>query len=191
MHNNDLISKEEKWKAVLSCNKNYDGLFYYGVKTTGIFCRPSCKAKAPLKKNIVFFNNIDDALKEGFRPCKLCRPDIREQSYEPNKDLMQNIMEKLNQNYAEPLNLKAVSQEFGISTSHLTRLFKEYSGVSPVQYITKLRIEKAAELLDEGKINILEAAYMSGFKSLSNFYKCFKEKYGHTPKEHRKRRGDL
>ena len=186
MQTDGSISNAEKWDAVINRNKSYDGIFYYAVKTTGIFCRPSCKARAPLKKNTLFFNNADDAIEEGFRPCKLCRPDINEDTYEPNRDLVQKIREKLNQNYNKPLDLRLVSMEFSVSVSHLTRLFKEYTGVTPKEYITQIRLNKAMLLLSESNENILEVAYAIGFKSLSSFYKCFKDNTGCTPKEYRK-----
>lgn len=186
MKNNRMILDEEKWKATIDCDKQYDGLFYYAVKTTGIVCKPSCRAKAPLRENTLFFNNISDALEEGFRPCKLCRPDIIEYNYEPNKELVESVKEKLNKNYNGNIDLKAISYEVGISTSHLTRLFKEFYGISPIRYIVKLRVAKAAELLERSDTSILEIAYATGFKSLSNFYKFFKEQTGYTPNEYRR-----
>lgn len=191
MKNNRMILDEEKWKATIDCDKQYDGLFYYAVKTTGIVCKPSCRAKAPLRENTLFFNNISDALEEGFRPCKLCRPDIIEYNYEPNKELVESVKEKLNKNYNGNIDLKAISYEVGISTSHLTRLFKEFYEISPIRYIVKLRVAKAAELLGRSDTSILEIAYATGFKSLSNFYKFFKEQTGYTPNEYRRGGGGL
>lgn len=184
---NIVISEDEKWNVVISCNKYYDGLFYYAVKTTGIFCRPSCKAKTPLKENILFFNSVDDAIKEGFRPCKLCRPDIKEYNFEPNRELIEKVKEKLIQNYNKPIKFRFISKEFGVSISHLTRLFKEYIGLTPNEYVSQIRINKAMQLLSKSNDTILEIAYDVGFKSLSNFYKCFKQNAGIAPKEYRKR----
>ncbi|WP_346891693.1 bifunctional transcriptional activator/DNA repair enzyme AdaA [Clostridium sp. UBA3887] len=184
---NIVISEDEKWNAVISCNKYYDGLFYYAVKTTGICCRPSCKAKTPLKENILFFNSVDDAIKAGFRPCKLCRPDIKEHNFEPNRELIEKVKEKLIQNYNKPINFRFISKEFGVSISHLTRLFKEYTGLTPNEYVSQIRINKAMQLLSKSNDTILEIAYDVGFKSLSNFYKCFKQHAGIAPKEYRKR----
>lgn len=191
MKNKGISSEEEKWRAVINCDKQYDGLFYYGVKTTGIFCRPSCRAKTPLRENTLFFNDAKAAENEGFRPCKLCRPDIIRQEYEPNKELIQKIQEKLKESCEESVDLRALSQEFGISISHLTRLFKAYCGIPPIQYVIKLRVDRAKKLLKQSDISILEIAYMTGFKSESNFYKSFKEQTGYTPKEYRKNNGDL
>ena len=181
------ITTAEKWNAVIDCNKQYDGLFYYAVKSTGIFCRPSCKAKTPLKKNILFFNSVDEAINAGFRPCKICRPDINEHIYEPNKTLIEKAKDMLTLNYNSEFNLKYISQEIGISESYFRRLFKQYYSLTPNEYIFKIRINRSMDLLLQTNLDILEIAYEVGFKSLSNFYKYFKEQVGYTPKEYRKR----
>lgn len=186
MKKNNEMSKEDKWNAVISCDKRYDGLFYYAVKTTGIFCRPSCKAKAPLKKNILFFNSIDAALKSGFRPCKMCRPDINETIYEPNRELIKNTKKILGHSYNKCIDFKVIAKKLGFSDSHLTRIFKQYCSMTPNEYITKIRINKSEQLLKETSMDILEIAHEVGFESLSTFYRCFKKNVGSTPKEYRK-----
>ena len=140
-----------------------------------------------ISENILFFNSVDDAIKEGFRPCKLCRPDIKEHNFEPNRELIEKIKEKLIQNYNKPIKFRFISKEFGVSISHLTRLFKEYTGLTPNEYVSQIRINKAMQLLSKSNDTILEIAYDVGFKSLSNFYKCFKQNAGIAPKEYRKR----
>ena len=179
------ISDNEKWQAVVNCDKRYDDLFYYGVKTTGIFCRPPCRAKTPARANVVFFDNVAKAIETGFRPCKKCRLD--KGVYDPDLELVEKAKDIFHVNYDKPLDLKYISKQLGVSTNHLVKLFKnQHNGLTPTQYITKLRITKAVELLGEENINILEIAYMTGFKSLSNFYKCFKKGTGHTPKKFKK-----
>ncbi|WP_281274449.1 bifunctional transcriptional activator/DNA repair enzyme AdaA [Mesobacillus subterraneus] len=182
------MTSEEKWKAVSTCNNYYDGLFYYAVITTGIFCRPSCKAKTPLKKNTIFFDNIEDALKDGFRPCKMCRPDLNETTYEPNKELIERAKEIINNSYNKPLNRKKIAQKLGVSNNHLARLFKHYYGMTISEYIIELRMEEATRLLTHTDIEITEIALKAGVKSMSNFYKSFKERTGLTPKEYRMKR---
>lgn len=183
------ISDTEKWQAVVSCDKSYDGLFFYGVKTTGIFCRPSCKAKTPARKNVLFFDNAANAIGEGFRPCKKCRPD--KVVFEPDLELVKKTKGILEANYDKSIGLIHISKQLGVSTNHLARLFKQNSGLTPTHYITKLRVNRSVELLVQEDKNILEIAYMTGFNSLSNFYKCFKEQMGQTPNEYRKSRGGL
>lgn len=181
------ISDNEKWKAVVSCDKSYDGLFFIGVKTTGIFCRPSCRAKTPARENVVFLGDAKAAIDAGFRPCKKCRPD--KTVFEPDLELVKKAKDILDSNYDSITDLAHIAIQLGVSTNHLARLFKKQLGFTPVQYITALRVGKAAELLGQADASILEIAYMTGFRSLSNFYKCFKEQTGHTPKEYRKNGG--
>lgn len=180
------ISDNEKWKAVVSCNKGYDGLFFYGVKTTGIFCRPSCKARTPYRKNVLFFDKAAKAMGEGFRPCKKCRPD--KVVFKPNLELIKKAKDIFDVNYDKSIDLSHISKQLGISLNHLGRLFKQNYGVTPIHYIIELRLNKSMELLEQEDSNILVIAYMTGFKSLSHFYKCFKEKMGQTPNEYRKKR---
>ncbi|MGI6585523.1 MAG: bifunctional transcriptional activator/DNA repair enzyme AdaA [Lutisporaceae bacterium] len=184
-----LISDNEKWQAVVNCDKGYDGLFFYGVKTTGIFCRPSCRAKTPARENVVFFDNAVNAIGEGFRPCKRCRPD--EAVFEPNLELVNKVKDIIEANFDKPIDINYISKQLGVSTNHLIRLFKQNSGHTPTHYITKLRVSKSVELLEQADKNIIEIAYMTGFNSLSNFYKHFKEQIGQAPNEYRKSRGGL
>ncbi|MHB1392860.1 MAG: bifunctional transcriptional activator/DNA repair enzyme AdaA [Clostridia bacterium] len=183
------ISEDEKWKTVVSCKKDYDGLFFYGVKTTGIFCRPSCSAKTPVRTNVVFFENGINAIDAGFRPCKKCRPD--KAVFEPDLELVKKAKDIFDANYAESIEVGHAAKQLGVSPSHLARLFKKHCGTTPAQYITGLRVGKAAELLRQTDIGILEIAYMTGFKSLSNFYKRFKEQTGYAPKEYREHGGKM
>jgi AraC family transcriptional regulator, regulatory protein of adaptative response / methylphosphotriester-DNA alkyltransferase methyltransferase len=175
------ISESEKWTAVVECDKHYDGLFYYGVKTTKIFCRPSCRSKLPLKKNVVFFVNCDDALKENFRPCKRCRPDLL--SYDPNNELIIKIKKIIEENYCNTINIETLAKDLGISRSQLSRVFKEIEQISIVDYLTKVRIDNSLELLKNGELKIIDVAYSVGFQSLSNYYRCFKKQIQLTPKE--------
>lgn len=183
------ISDNEKWQAVVNCDKSYDSLFLYGVKTTGIFCRPSCKAKTPMRENVIFFENPSYAIVSGFRPCKKCRPD--QEVFEPDIELVKKAKDVFDTNYHKSLGLTHISNQLGVSKNHLVRLFKEHYGLTPIEYITKLRVDKAVELLGQADISIIETAYLAGFKSLSNFYKCFKERIGYSPNQYRKNRDKI
>lgn len=183
------IYDDDKWKAVVACDKEYDGVFFYGVKTTGIYCRPSCGARTPARENVVFFDNWQKAVNAGFRPCKKCRPD--KEVFEPDLELIRKAMDIFLADYALAIEIGHTAKQLGVSPGHLARLFKKHCGTTPAQYIAGLRVGKAAELLRQTDIGILEIAYMTGFKSLSNFYKRFKEQTGHAPKEYRESGGKL
>ncbi len=179
---------EVKWQAIVECSREYDGFFFYGVKTTGIFCRPSCKAKTPAKANVVFFADAGSAMDAGYRPCKKCRPDKK--TYEPDIELAGKVKELLEKSYSEDTVFTKTAKQLGVSKNHLARIFKQAEGVTPSHYIRGIRIEKALELLGQEGSDIIDIASHTGFKSLSAFYKAFKERTGHTPGEYRKNGGN-
>ncbi|AKN32626.1 AraC family transcriptional regulator [Clostridium carboxidivorans P7] len=189
MNERTRISDNEKWQAVINCARNYDSLFFYGVKTTGIFCRPSCKSKTPIRGNVIFFNNAANAIASGFRPCKRCCPD--KIIFKPELEIIKKAKDIFHTTYNKQVNLQYVSRQLGVSINHLIKLFKQHTDFTPIQYISKIRVDKAKELLKQGDISILEIAYATGYKSLSNFYKCFKDQTGYTPSEYKKSRGEL
>jgi AraC family transcriptional regulator of adaptative response / methylphosphotriester-DNA alkyltransferase methyltransferase len=116
-----LLNDDLMWEAVNSCDRKYDSIFFYAVKTTKIFCRPSCKSKPPLRENTVFFSVSHMAIKEGFRPCKRCRPDLLEA---PNENLIVELAQKsIEARYASTLTLEALAKDVGMSKFHLQRLF--------------------------------------------------------------------
>lgn len=188
MKESNSISDNEKWQAVVSCNSRYDGTFFYGVKTTGIFCKPSCKSKTPVRDNVVFFDHPAEAVEGGFRACKRCCPNTV--VFEPELELVKKAKAIIDAEYSQRIDVRYISKQLGVSTNHLIRLFKRYSGFTPTQYVIKVRVGHALKLLQQEDLRILDIAYTVGFKSLSNFYKCFKEQTGHRPNEHMKKRND-
>ena len=179
-----MLTDDEKWNAVVQCDSTYVCVFWYGVKTTGIFCRPSCKSKVPLRHNVEFFNEIQHACESGLRPCKRCRPDLVE--FNPVLDVTEKVKFILDTWYDDRLQLAARLKELGISRNHLISLFRKQYQATPVEYCNKLRIEKAAQLIKESDGTILSIALLCGFGSLSTFYQFFKKHIGLTPQEYRK-----
>lgn len=178
------ITLREKWKAVIRCDKVYDGLFYYGVTTTGIFCRPSCNSKTPLKENVIFFENIESALKYGLRPCKRCRPDLIE--YNPIFNIIEKAKYIYFNNYNDSKEIEKEIAKLPISTNHLIRIFKQEVGATPKEYLSRIRIEKATELLKTTELTVINIAFMCGFHSLSAFYQCFKKEKRLSPVKYKK-----
>lgn len=176
------MTEQERWEAVKNSDSNYDGLFFYAVKTTGIFCRPSCKSKIPKKENIIFFETADQARSAGFRPCKRCRSDLLE--YDPMHEIAKELKEKLDEAVKRNKNINVT--DMGLTLRRLTDIFKQEYGITPKEYTDELRIQTIKDMLlhtDKKKIDI---AFETGFTSLTTFNRFFKKKTGITPTQYQK-----
>ena len=161
----DSIDDAEKWSAALARDASMDGIFVVGVRTTGIYCRPSCPSKHPLRENVQFFSVPDEGEKAGFRACKRCRP--REQN--SHSELITRITGFVNQNLDGKLTLESLSREAGLSRFHFQRVFKKALGVSPRQYVEAQRLERLKQSLRRGE-TVTDSIYDAGFTSTSRLY---------------------
>ena len=178
------MTEQEMWDAVEHCNADYDGLFFYGVKTTGIFCRPSCQSKTPKRDNVRFFVSAAEARAAGFRPCKRCRSDLLE--YRPMQDIAASVKQKIEQAVAAQETLADVLRTAGLTPRRLTDVFRAQYGVTPREYADSLRLDTASRLLSGTDTKIIDIAYAAGFSSLSAFNRFFKAHTGQTPSAYRK-----
>ncbi|MEN6670281.1 bifunctional transcriptional activator/DNA repair enzyme AdaA [Psychrobacter sp. B38] len=173
MENTNQFSQKTMWKAVVSCDETYDGHFFYAVKTTGIFCRPSCKSKTPKYENVSFFPNAEIAQEAGYRACKRCRPDLH-----TDKNPIDCIVEKtitfLEAHSEDELSSNEIALQIGISPFHLMRIFKKSIGYTPRGYLEKIRIENAQHLLLRTELSSIDVGFEVGFQSTSSFYSAFK-----------------
>lgn len=176
---------EIRWNAVRNNDKTADGKFYYGVKTTKIFCLPSCKSKLPKEKNVVFFDSYKQAIDMGFRPCKRCRPDLNS-TYSPNEDLINDIKTYLDNNFDSSQCLYKLNERFCVSSFHFVRIFKNKFQVTPREYVLNCRIEESKKLLVLSEVRIIDIAFKSGFSSYTSFFTNFKKRTGISPVEYRK-----
>ncbi len=180
---NPALSEEEKWQAFVRSDKAYDGRYYIAVKTTGIFCRPSCTARTPLKKNVAFYDTREEAAAAGYRPCKRCRPDLV--LYRPAEEAAELCRKLLEREYHNPAPLHEILAELSISLGHIGAIFKQQYGVAPITYRNRLRVEAAQRMLRETKRSVTEIAGECGFRSLAPFYEAFKRQTGTTPQQYR------
>ncbi len=180
-----MLTEEEKWKAALECDVSYDGRFYYGVKTTGIFCRPSCKSKSPKRENVEFFDTPEQARESGLRPCKRCRPDLLE--FHPQRENAEKIKVVYDLYYSDNDRLREELKNLGLSRNRILQLFQNQYEKTPTEYLNGLRIDNAKKLLANTPDNILQIALQSGFGSLSSFYTQFKRVTGVSPNEYREK----
>ncbi|WP_167859604.1 bifunctional transcriptional activator/DNA repair enzyme AdaA [Paenibacillus cymbidii] len=171
------------WDAVVRCDGDYDGKFYYAVRTTGICCRPSCRSRTPVRDNVCFFARLADALGEGYRPCKRCRPDLLEPP--GDRDVVRDAQAVIARRYTTGLTLDGLAREVGMSRFHLQRTYKREAGESPAASIAKLRVANAKELLRGTALSVTEIAHEVGFKSASHFSVAFGRQVGCSPVAYR------
>lgn len=160
----DTFDDDAAWCAVLARDRDADGRFVFAVRTTGIYCRPSCPARRPERHRVAFYPNGGEATVAGFRPCRRCHPD----QAAPDQQAVQRAIGILSG--AEcPVPLAVLAAQVGYSPSHLQRLFTRAVGLSPAAYFRALRRERAAEALDAGT-PVAEAIYAAGYGAPSRFY---------------------
>lgn len=184
----DKMTCDERWKAITENDRRYDGIFFYAVKSTGIYCRPSCKSKQPRRENVCFFDTAEEAEAEHYRPCKRCQSDRLHDN--PEKEIAEKIKRLLEQSFYEKGVLDVASHNLGITRHRMIERFKEEYGVTPVQYANELRLNETKRLLSETKNSVVDVAYAVGFNSLSAFYRFFKISAGKTPCAYRKEQKD-
>jgi AraC family transcriptional regulator, regulatory protein of adaptative response / methylated-DNA-[protein]-cysteine methyltransferase len=156
------------WQAVLDRDKRYDGQFVFAVRTTGVYCRPSCPARRPRRENVRFFDQPAQAEATGYRPCQRCHP-AQAAPPEPNLELVQAICRVLDEQADRPPTLADLGRLFALSPFHLQRTFKRIVGVTPKQYAAAQRAERLKRHLKE-KTTVTEALYEAGYSSSSHAY---------------------
>ena len=178
------LSQQQCWEAIVRRDPAFDGRFWYGVRTTGIYCRPSCASRQPKRENVEFFALPDAARQMGFRPCRRCHPDeaeIRNQQAE----LVQRICRLLDANLAENPDLGFLSHQVHMSESHLQRVFKKLLGISPRQYVEARRSEQFKAGVKRGS-SVTDAMYEAGYGSSSRLYEKAAGQIGMTPATYRR-----
>jgi AraC family transcriptional regulator of adaptative response/methylated-DNA-[protein]-cysteine methyltransferase len=168
----------------------YDGLFFTAVKTTKIYCRPVCPVKQPLSKNVVYYPSAPAAERAGYRPCLRCRPETAPfcPAWKGTKSTVERALKLIAAGELDNGTVEDLALKLGVGARHLSRLFAQHIGASPIQSAKTFRIQKAKKLLDDTNIPIAEVAMLSGFKSLRRFNVTFKELYGRPPSLIRKNR---
>jgi len=172
----NLPDLETMYDAFERKDSNFEGIFFIAVKTTGIFCRPTCPARKPKRENIEFYSSTRDALLNGYRPCKKCHP-LEVKGEFPN--WLKSLMKEIDKN----LEYKWKDQDLrdrGIEPNRVRRWFKQNHGMTFQAYLRTLRISQAFGRIKHGE-KVIEAAFSSGYESLSGFTDSFKKKTGFSP----------
>ncbi len=176
------METEVFWRAVQARDARFDGAFVFGVKTTGIFCRPSCTAKPAKRENVQFFDGIERAEFSGFRACLRCKPKQVER-VDPQIELVMHSLDIISDD--TEISLNELSRQLGLSPSHFQRTFKQIVGVSPKKYAEVKRVERFKDELRGGS-DVVTAMYEAGYGSSSRLYEKAAENLGMTPAVYKK-----
>ncbi len=170
--------EERWWDAVRRRDPSYDGAFFVAVKTTGVYCRPSCASRPARRENVSFYPSAEAAERAGFRACKRCRPD-RLSAPDPQLEAVKRACEKIAAAEEAP-SLADLAASAGLSPFHFHRIFKKVAGVTPKAFAAQMRARRAAEGLARAA-TVTEAIYDAGFNSSSRFYETAASRLGMTP----------
>jgi AraC family transcriptional regulator, regulatory protein of adaptative response / methylated-DNA-[protein]-cysteine methyltransferase len=173
-----MLDFEQCWAALERRDPGGAAGFFYGVRTTGVYCRPGCTSRLPLRKNTLFFETTDAAEAAGLRPCKRCRPTDGSPA-ERHLGAIERACALLKNSETMP-RLADLASAAGISRYHFHRVFKQITGATPRDYARTHRLARLADRLDAGE-PVTEAIYASGFGSSSRVYEAAPEALGMTP----------
>ena len=182
------LSRDEMWTAFARADRRYDGRFVAGVRTTGIFCRPSCTCRKPRPERVIFFRTPRLASGAGFRPCKRCRPELAGGVAEAERRMAERALAILRARHAERITLAEVARAVAVSPSHFARRFRAALGVPPMRALADIRAAHAEALLAANGRSILEIAHACGFGGPAALVRAFRRRLGETPAAWRARR---
>lgn len=170
-------------RARLARNPAFDGLFYTGVRTTKIYCRPVCPVRPAKSANVSFYPTAASAERAGFRPCLRCRPETAPGSpaWQGTATTVSRALRIIDGGFLDSNRVVDLAERLGIGARHLSRLFAKYVGASPTQVAATARVQRAKRLIDAGDMPITDIAFAAGFNSIRRFNDAFKALYGRTP----------
>lgn len=181
------LDQDQCYRALCAKDSRFDGTFFVGVATTGIYCRPVCRVKTPRLSSCTFYPNASAAEAAGFRPCLRCRPELA--PYALQQNLAYAIWQRIN---AGALNhdgsMQQLALQVGLSPRQLQRLMQSHFGVTPIELAQTARLLFAKKLLQETQLAMAELAYAAGFSSLRRFNALFLSQYGMAPSAIRRAR---
>lgn len=179
----DLPHADGCYRAVVGKDRRFDGVFYTGVRTTGIYCRPSCPAVTPRRKNVEFFPTAAAAQVAGFRACRRCRPDLTPGSphWDVKADVSGRAMRMIADGIVEREGVSGLAARTGYSTRQLNRLLAQHLGAGPLSLARAQRAHTARILLETTQMAVTDVAFAAGFSSVRQFNATMQEIYAATP----------
>lgn len=178
------------WQALQSRDSRFDGVFFVGVSTTGIYCRTVCTAKSPRRDRCSFYGSAAAAERAGYRPCLRCRPELApgHARIDSVSRLAAAAATRIEEGALTEKSVQELAAEMGITDRHLRRVVESELGVSPIELAQTQRLLLAKRLLTDTRLPITEVAFASGFSSLRRFNALFRQRYRLNPRDLRKRK---
>ncbi len=176
------------YRALVARDARFDGVFFVGVRTTGIYCRPVCRARTPRAERCVFFAHVEEAERDGFRACFRCRPE-RAPGSGSDSYVSRTVGAAVARIEAGALNdgdTESLARELGVTSRHLRRCTHAELGVSPLDLAITRKLALARELLHGSSLSVTDVAFASGFRSVRRFNDAFRTRHGRSPRELRK-----
>ena len=176
-------------RARLARDPAYDGLFFTGVRTTRIYCRPICPVRPARSQNVVFFPSAAAAERAGFRPCLRCRPETAPGSpaWSGTRTTVGRAMRLIEGGYLDRASVSDLADRLGIGARHLLRLFLRHAGATPSEVAATRRLQAAKRLIDGTAVPLAEIAFAAGYGSVRRFNDAFRSTYGRPPSSFRRR----
>ncbi|MDJ0795003.1 MAG: Ada metal-binding domain-containing protein [Woeseiaceae bacterium] len=185
---NAVQNNEVFERARLSRDARFDGRFFVGVRTTGIYCRPICPANAPKSENVSFFPSAAAASEAGYRPCLRCRPECAPgtPAWSGTSTTVQRGLRLIADGALDDGNVESLADRLGVTSRHLRRLFVKHVGASPLAVAHTQRLHFAKRLIDQTALSMTDISIASGFGSVRRFNDTFRKTYGRSPRDLRK-----
>ena len=172
-------------EAMKRRDPTFDGVFYIGVKTTGIYCRPVCKARIPRRENVSFYPSAAAAERAGYRPCLRCRPETAPfgPAWNGTRTTVDKALRLIERGMLDRISVDDLADRLGVGRRHLSRLFMQHLGASPGQVAMTRRIQRAKRLLSSSKLGLDAIAEQAGFTSVRRMHAAISSLYGCPPSQ--------
>jgi AraC family transcriptional regulator of adaptative response / DNA-3-methyladenine glycosylase II len=179
-----LPSADACYRAITRRDRRYDGRFFTAVVTTGIYCRPVCPSRTPLRRNVLFFPSAQTAAQAGFRACKRCRPDAAPESaaWRGTQAAVQRALRLIDAGALDRGGVAALAAQVGLGERQLRRLFRRHLGETPVAVAQRRRALRARRLLEDTALPVTEVALRAGFGSIRRFNSALRAAFGAPPR---------
>jgi methylphosphotriester-DNA--protein-cysteine methyltransferase len=177
------VSEEECRRARLTRDPRYDGRFFIGVRTTGVYCRSVCPARQPLEKNVCYFASAAAAERHGFRPCLRCRPETAPGSpaWRGSAAVVSRALRLIEEGALDQASVEDLAERLGLGERHLRRLFMRYTGATPLDHAATRRLHRAIRLLRDSETPVTAIALEAGYRSIRSFNRAFRQAFQRSP----------